>query len=122
MKHYIKVMSASALLFVAPLVATAFENTGVQDIAAKVTVAKPVDVKPETRADVASTDKVAGSSLNGSSGTILGVPGLGTVGVIPNLDFGMEFLYGNESKLSEEPLPEPDDSSLQIRGTIKHRF
>jgi hypothetical protein len=56
-----------------------------------------------------------------NSGTEVRIPGLGTVGVLPKLDFGLELLYGaNESKGLPEDRTEPND--LQIRGTIKHRF
>lgn len=51
------------------------------------------------------------------------IPGLGTVGVIPKLDFGLELLYG--AKETPGALPEPTqakDGELQIRGTIRHRF
>ena len=48
------------------------------------------------------------------------IPGLGTVGVLPKLDFGLELLYGNEQKGPFEDKTSPDD--VQLRGTIKHRF
>lgn len=60
-------------------------------------------------------------SLGKSSGTEVRIPGLGTVGVLPKLDFGLELLYGaNENKAVPDERSEPND--LQIRGTIKHRF
>jgi hypothetical protein len=60
-------------------------------------------------------------SLGKNSGTEVRIPGLGTVGVLPKLDFGLELLYGaNEGKGVPEDRNEPND--LQIRGTIKHRF
>jgi hypothetical protein len=49
------------------------------------------------------------------------IPGLGTVGVLPKLDFGLELLYGaSEQKGVPEEKADPND--VQIRGTIKHRF
>ena len=48
------------------------------------------------------------------------IPGLGAVGVLPKLDFGLELLYG-----ASEPKGMPADRNeddVQIRGTIKHRF
>lgn len=55
-------------------------------------------------------------------GTKVRIPGLGEVGVLPKLDFGLELLYGaNEQKSSPfEDKTSPDD--VQLRGTIKHRF
>jgi len=54
-------------------------------------------------------------------GTEVRIPGLGKVGVLPKLDFGLELLYGaNEQKGTIEDKTSPDD--VQLRGTIKHRF
>ena len=60
-------------------------------------------------------------SIGKSSGTEVRIPGLGKVGVLPKLDFGLELLYGaTESKGIPQEKSEPSD--VQIRGTIKHRF
>ena len=62
-----------------------------------------------------------GLSLGRTPGTEVRIPGLGTVGVLPKLDFGLELLYGaNEQKGVPEEKADPND--VQIRGTIKHRF
>lgn len=55
------------------------------------------------------------------SGTEVRIPGLGSLGVIPKLDFGLELLYGAaESEVVEEdPL---GDDELTIRGSVKHKF
>jgi hypothetical protein len=60
----------------------------------------------------------------GKSGTEVRIPGLGTLGVLPKLDFGLELLYGvNEDKRIEpEKLPNDTDEGVQIRGTLRHRF
>jgi hypothetical protein len=59
--------------------------------------------------------------LGQTPGTEVRIPGLGTVGVIPKLDFGLELLYGvNEQKGLPQDKNEPD--GVQLRGTIKHRF
>ena len=66
---------------------------------------------------------LSGAELNlgRTSGTEVRIPGLGTVGVLPKLDFGLELLYGaNESKGLPQDKINSDD--VQIRGTIKHRF
>jgi hypothetical protein len=57
-----------------------------------------------------------------SSGPEIRVPGLGTIGALPKLDFGLELLYGaSEAKgAREEKLADPSD--LQIRGTVKYKF
>ena len=54
-------------------------------------------------------------------GTEVRIPGLGSVGVLPKLDFGLELLYGaTDTRGRPDDKSEPSD--VQIRGTIKHRF
>ncbi len=61
-----------------------------------------------------------------SEGTEIRIPGLGKLGVLPKMDFGLELLYGAAEQKQQEVQPEavpgsePDD--LMIRGTVKHRF
>ena len=61
----------------------------------------------------------------GETGTEIRIPGLGKLGVLPKMDFGLELLYGAaEQKPSAgavEQTPNPDDD-MMIRGTVKHRF
>lgn len=56
-----------------------------------------------------------------AKGTEVRIPGLGRLGVLPKMDFGLELLYG-----ASEPKPVEDDQTpaddLTIRGTIKHPF
>jgi hypothetical protein len=58
-------------------------------------------------------------------GTEIRIPGLGKLGVLPKMDFGLELLYGAaETKPSDgspEAVPSPEDD-IMIRGTVKHRF
>jgi hypothetical protein len=59
-------------------------------------------------------------------GTKVFVPGLGLLGVLPKMDFGLELLYGAAE--TQQQVTEPsdlrslDDDDLKIRGTVKHRF
>jgi hypothetical protein len=84
---------------------------------------------PEASAQQAPDAKILdlGSSSAapaGKTGTEVRIPGLGTLGVLPKLDFGLELLYGvNEDKRNEpdKGSNEPDEG-VQIRGTLKHRF
>lgn len=69
--------------------------------------------------DPAATGKKA------TSGTEVRLPGLGKVGELPNMDFGLELLYGAtelEKPTTEQVDPEQQDDDLRIRGTIKHQF
>jgi hypothetical protein len=54
-------------------------------------------------------------------GTEVRIPGFGTVGVLPKLDFGLELLYG-ATDTRGRPDDKSDPNDVQIRGTIKHRF
>jgi len=60
-------------------------------------------------------------SIGKGTGTEVRIPGMGSIGVLPKLDLGLELLYG-----ANEASGRPDDKSLpsdvQIRATIKHRF
>jgi hypothetical protein len=58
-----------------------------------------------------------------SKSTIV-IPGLGSLGVLPKLDFGLELLYGENPDTATEPnieIPSNEDG-LRIKGTLKHRF
>jgi hypothetical protein len=65
------------------------------------------------------------AAAKGEAGTEIRIPGLGKLGVLPKMDFGLELLYGAaDQKLPDGPpdaAPNPDDD-LMIRGTVKHRF
>lgn len=59
---------------------------------------------------------------NAKSGeTELNIPGIGSVGSLPKLDFGLELLYGGGNGPAPEKLDDKNDDVL-IKGTIKHRF
>jgi hypothetical protein len=58
------------------------------------------------------------------TGTEIRIPGLGKLGVLPKMDFGLELLYGAAEQKpagAPEAAPNPDDD-LTIRGSVKHRF
>jgi hypothetical protein len=76
----------------------------------------------DPRAGIASDSAIPPSE----TGTEISIPGLGKLGVLPKMDFGLELLYGatDHSTTTTSPVdPEatPDDD-LMIRGTVKHRF
>jgi hypothetical protein len=58
------------------------------------------------------------------TGTEIRIPGLGKLGTLPKMDFGLELLYGAaEVKPTQDPAPEDkDNQDLTIRGTVKHKF
>jgi hypothetical protein len=86
---------------------------------------------PEAQApaDAAATNKPLGLSDETApkpeAGTEIRIPGLGKLGVLPKMDFGLELLYGAaDPKQPEVPegTPTNPEDDLTIRGTVKHRF
>jgi hypothetical protein len=55
------------------------------------------------------------------TGTEIRIPGIGSLGVLPKIDLGLEMLYGPELPTAR-PDERADPSGLQLRATIKHRF
>ena len=72
---------------------------------------KPVQLSPA---------EVSGSTL----GTEVRIPGLGKLGNLPKMDFGLELLYGAaDQKQQLEPAQRDDNrDDLTIRGSVKHKF
>jgi len=57
-----------------------------------------------------------------STGTEVRIPGLGKLGVLPKMDFGLELLYGATDSKQPEPTPDQPADGVVVRGTVKHRF
>jgi hypothetical protein len=55
-------------------------------------------------------------------GTELSIPGIGSVGTIPKLDFGLDLLYGSGNDASQDRALEGENKDVTIKGTIRHRF
>ncbi|MFY9640349.1 MAG: hypothetical protein WCD20_08005 [Rhodomicrobium sp.] len=57
------------------------------------------------------------------SGTEVTIPGIGTVGKLPKLDFGLELLYGEKNAPDALPFDQhAPDNDMQIKGTLSHKF
>lgn len=57
------------------------------------------------------------------TGTEIRIPGLGKLGTLPKMDFGLELLYGAAE--NKEPTPDSgleENQDLTIRGSVKHKF
>ena len=80
--------------------------------------AAKVDGKPVELVSPAADD------IKSTIGTEVRIPGLGKLGSLPKMDFGLELLYGaTEGKQSDAPVAREDSpSDLTIRGTVKHKF
>jgi hypothetical protein len=72
------------------------------------------------------TDPLAVTGKDG--GTEVRIPGIGSVGKLPKLDFGLELLYGGKSapeSLQFEQRPNDQrgpEGDMQIKGTLTHKF
>ncbi len=78
-------------------------------------------------ADAAPADTKAGlsdeSAAKPETGTEIRIPGLGKLGVLPKMDFGLELLYGAaESQPAGQPPAAKPEDDMTLRGSIKHRF
>ncbi len=81
---------------------------------------QPAQQPPAGKAVEFSTT-TAGKPTTG--GTEVRIPGLGKLGVLPKMDFGLELLYGAAEGKPQEARPDQaDDDGLRVQGTIKHRF
>lgn len=58
-----------------------------------------------------------------AKGTPVRIPGLGTLGVIPKMDFGLELLYGAAETTTKRPDPSKSEQDDVLAGArIKHKF
>ena len=59
-----------------------------------------------------------------SEGTEVNIPGLGKLGVLPKMDFGLELLYGasDGKNPAADDQPDPSEGDVTIRGSVKHKF
>jgi hypothetical protein len=124
MKPMRLIITAAALgLMVHPAMAFKQTEGSPQEPAASAGDSSAQTAKPSVEPGKGLNLAVPGLSLGKSNGTEVKIPGIGTVGVLPKLDFGLELLYGangNEAKVMPDDKNESND--VQIRGTIKHRF
>lgn len=86
---------------------------------------QPMPTQPPAAAEGAKAGvQDAAPSAKPDAGTEIRIPGLGRLGTLPKMDFGLELLYGaSEGRPPQEQLPleeQPDD--LTVRGSVKHRF
>lgn len=74
-------------------------------------------------AGVAGSQAPAPAAVPKSEGTEIRIPGLGKLGTLPKMDFGLELLYGAaETERQQEPSNMDDPQDLTIKGSIKHKF
>lgn len=87
----------------------------------------PPEAQPQAPTEAAGDKGAAALSdetaAKPETGTEIRIPGLGKLGVLPKMDFGLELLYGaaEQNQPAGPPEAAPDDD-LTVRGSVKHRF
>ncbi len=86
--------------------------------------AQPAPQSEEPKLQLETPDDGAGLSLTTPSGgeTELSIPGIGSIGKLPKLDFGLELLYGDSAAQGVGPSAEENNDDVLIKGKIRHRF
>lgn len=83
-------------------------------------VAPPAGAAPSAVPQVGVQD--AAPAAKPETGTEIRIPGLGKLGTLPKMDFGLELLYGAaDPKAANDAAPD-DNQDLTIRGSVKHKF
>lgn len=110
-------LSVLTIVFVLKVVgqpALAFQET-------EIVVTEEPLVSSSTKATQKSQFQNPEKSTSGNDErTSIRIPGLGVVGTVPKLNFGLELLYKDEEEAGIVGQSEPDD--LSIKGTLKHKF
>jgi hypothetical protein len=116
----IRLAAVLGALMMSATAAAAFEETRGGSAAPAATPSQQPPADPGLQLKLEGT----GISVAPSTGTEVRIPGLGKLGILPKLDFGLELLYGvNEKSLDERRLlPEQSDEGVGFRGTVRHRF
>lgn len=108
---YIALATSLVALSTAALAFQEQSSGGNQPVAAP-PAAKPVELNTPGTVD-----------LKPSVGTEVRIPGLGKLGSLPKMDFGLELLYGASETKTQDAQPHDDArDDLTIRGSVKHKF
>jgi len=118
-------LSTALVLISANGPAFAFQETQIAPSTQEVGDApkKQADIDGKNDGAIELTTPSEGDKSEG--GTEISIPGLGTIGKLPKLDFGLDLLYGADEKreaASAAPDEDTNDNKIMLRGTVKHRF
>ena len=117
---FVTVLLAAAGFGLSLWSAQAFQET---TIGSDNVVSKPAaaNVRAPAGLDILTPPQRATSEK--SEGVGISIPGLGRLGMLPKMDFGLELLYGGGDE--HEPAANLQDAPLDdlaIRGSVKHNF
>src|SRR5262249_35366350 len=114
-RHLLLIAVAAALAGTATP-SLAFQEQSVGGDAAKAANLQEPPPAPSLKLSAPETTGRSGGGLE------VRIPGVGSLGALPKLDFGLELLYG----ANDPPAGRTDDrsqpSDVQLRATLKHRF
>ena len=119
-----------AAMIIAAVPAFAFEEQQAGGMPAQTAPAPGIVIdnsRSAAESGITADMEFATPAQTGKTGTEVFIPGLGSLGVLPKMDFGLELLYGatespTKAPDGSEPSLSYDDDDLKIRGTVKHRF
>ncbi|MBI4725462.1 MAG: hypothetical protein HY765_10945 [Rhodomicrobium sp.] len=110
--------TTGAMAFSTEPVAPAQENAQVTPVSP---FGQPLSLPGQTPPPANLADPLAQAGK--PAGTAITIPGIGPVGTLPKLDFGLELLYGPKSTPEalqfDQHTPEGD---VQIKGMLTHKF
>jgi len=109
---WVRALVGSAALVIASSTAVAFQEQ-------QQTTPKAAENVPAAAAPLSVP--LTPDAASGAKGTPVRIPGLGTLGVIPKIDFGLELLYGaaeSPPKNIESGKPPEDNNAVMLRGSI----
>jgi hypothetical protein len=110
----LKIISATAALIAVSTAAFGFQEQGGPAPAAV------APATPQRQLDLSAPPVEAGKTGGGAE---VRIPGLGRLGNLPKMDFGLELLYGAAEQKSPDAQPrEETREDLTIRGTVKHKW
>ena len=81
----------------------------------------PSQAKPDLKLE----GDIASPASRSAGGTEVRIPGLGKLGILPKMDFGLDLLYGaaDQQRQATTPSEKPEEADgLTIRGSVKHKF
>lgn len=131
MSRTFKMLIVSVALYAVWLVpGSAFQLFGGSDsqsTGTSASIGQSMDTVPRLPADTTLDLGEDGSIDSSGKDTMnIWIPGLGVVGKMPKLDFGLEMLYGAQKAPEDAPHAarelEEFDSDFAIKGTIKRKF
>jgi hypothetical protein len=111
----VKTFVAILVLFFCTTQSYAFQETDVP-VAVDAVAGNPVESNGAAQLANPGGDEEASSS----KGTSINIPGIGNIGTLPKLDFGLELLYKDDEPKTVDELNNED--GLAIKGRLKHKF